>query len=271
MAQLNESHGRVKAPPRTEDIKVLRDYVAQLADMHAKLAKDLDFIINGNLDVKNLRAKSITAEALSVEELSAISANLGTITAGIIRGIEIYGSYIATSEGGFPRTEMSTTGNYWKIWLNETTFIEAIDRGQNSGFPQIRFGRNGQIFLFGHGILSTPEGDFPGILSESQFALYANGGFRVFSEFLFNNWGQLINANTNTSLAQELTSMSDRIAVLENSVSTLTNALNNKADKETSTSSAGSHNHGIADGTTLLTPSGTVTWSSAGSHSHTQK
>jgi hypothetical protein len=44
------------------------------------------------------------------------------------------------------------------------------------------------------------------------------------------------------------------------------------ATKDVNTSSAGGHNHGIPDGTQLMTASGgTVTWSAAGGHTHTQK
>lgn len=266
MAQLNESHGRVKEPPRTDNINVLRDYVANLADMFAKLAKDLDFIINGNLDVKNIRANSITADRLKVDELSAISANLGHIISGLIeavtiRSAEIYGSYIATNEGGFPRTEMSTEDNYFKVWLNETTFIEIIDQGEE-GLPQIRLIKDGDTVNIGHG--ATLGNPYPGIYSSIPFILYAVGGFFPAGDVRFSNWSNVYDNNTGVSLQQELDD-------IRSSISTLRDAINSKADSGINTGSGGGGDGGIPIGTQLATAGGgTVTWVGISSHSHTQ-
>lgn len=263
MAQLNESHGRVKAPPKTADLNTLRNYVEELANHLAKLAKDLDYIINGNLDVKNIRANSITAEALNVDQLSAISANLGEITAGIIRGIEIYGSFIATSESGYPRVEMSTTDKYFKVWLNVNTYIEIIDQG-DEGMPQIIWNRGSQRFRMGHGIHYTPSGTFPGLYSNTQFTISAEDKLELFStEIDIVNWGALYNITQGKTLQQEIND-------LTSAINSLTTAINNKATKGAATSSSGLHDHGIPDGTELLTTTGTVTFYASGSHSHAQ-
>lgn len=104
MSQWKTAPVGVKAPPQTQNVQELRDYVKTLADIVAIIAKDMNFIINGNVDGDNIRANSIetknlkagsitsdkidagavTADKIDVNELSAISADLGTITAGSI-------------------------------------------------------------------------------------------------------------------------------------------------------------------------------------------
>lgn len=165
MAQLNETPTRIAPPPNTDDLKTLRDYVANLAEITAKLAKDLDFIINGNLDVDNIRANSITAIALDVQELSAISANLGHITAGEIESVEIYGSKIATRKSGYPRIELSNTNDLlsaknFNSGIYTNINIEAQD--DVIGIPAIVFGggiaENTHHRIYGVGSLLEMEG-----------------------------------------------------------------------------------------------------------------
>lgn len=115
----------------------------------AELSKLLNFLLNGKIDFQNIRARSIkaenietgtltaneiaantiTADKMNVDELSAITANLGTMIAGIIRGIQIFGSYIATAEGTYPRSEMSATDDLFAVyagpdfWIRMSPFI----------------------------------------------------------------------------------------------------------------------------------------------------
>lgn len=104
----------------------------ELAEFIAKIVKELEWALSGNLDVKNIKAKSITADRMKVDELSAIAANLGTITAGII-----YGAYIATANGTYPRIEFSSADNLLKA-LSDASHYISIDP-EDSSFPTIRF------------------------------------------------------------------------------------------------------------------------------------
>lgn len=52
------------------------------------------------IDGGNIFTNSITANAINVSNLSAISANLGTINAGTIYGVDIFGSKFETTGGG---------------------------------------------------------------------------------------------------------------------------------------------------------------------------
>lgn len=263
MAQLNESHGRVKAPPRTDNINVLRDYVANLADMFAKLAKDLDFIINGNLDVKNIRANSITADRLKVDELSAISANLGHITAGLIEAVTMIGSLIMTSQpGDFPRAEMSSTDKMFKVQQGESNYAEFRANYNAAGgitVPALRFVRGADYMDVG-GI--GPGGIF-GIHSYNDLYLLAYGSIYQFLTY-FPDWSFIRNQNSGKSLDQELSEIKE-------SINALTSLLNSKAESGVSTGSAGGGDGGIPIGTQLATAGGgSVTWTGINSHSHTQ-
>lgn len=125
-------------PPRTDDINVLITYIKQLANQTALLSKALDFVVNdGNIDAENIRAKTITAGLINVDELSAISANIGEVTAGIIRGIQIYGSKIATQETGYPRSEMDVASNLFAAYQDANRYVMVTP--EYSGSPSVYF------------------------------------------------------------------------------------------------------------------------------------
>jgi len=112
--------------PDMATVKLLYEYVKTLANTISQMGNNLEYMINGHLDANNIRAKSITANRMDVDELSAITANLGTITAGLIRGIQIFGSYIATAEGTYPRSEMDVAGNLLAAYSSATQFVKII-------------------------------------------------------------------------------------------------------------------------------------------------
>lgn len=136
-----------KAPPFGADPetiqKTLISYLKDLANVVSQLKNDLEFMINGNLDVNNIRANGIKANNIDVDKLSAISADLGTITAGIIRGIEIYGAYIATAEGTYPRAEMSNTGNLFGAYSTSNRYARIESNPNALGAPMLNLGFDG--------------------------------------------------------------------------------------------------------------------------------
>lgn len=109
---------QIPTPPDTDDITALREYIQKLANVTAMAMKELDWLLNGNMDVKNIRANSIVAKLINVDQLSAISANLGTITAGLLQAVTIIsstitGSLIQTAASGtYPRTAISSSDNF---------------------------------------------------------------------------------------------------------------------------------------------------------------
>jgi len=219
MSQWNQASTRIQAPPRTEDVKVLRDFVAKLTDIVAIISKDLDFIINGNLDAnniransietKNLKAGSVTADKIEVEELSAITANLGHITAGLIEAVEIFGSFIATSKTSYPRCEMSDTEHLFVAYATATKLVKMIAAYFNG--PALSFEDNGLSL----GLLSTPS-DF---LVQGNYGVSVNGGFGPVHLFTsssegvrVDNWTEFKRDTDGRSLQQELNGKQNTIS-----------------------------------------------------------
>lgn len=60
-----------------------------------------DMIKAGAVTTDKIAAKSITADKMSLQSLSAISANLGTVTSGTIKGNTIIGSVFKNEDGSF--------------------------------------------------------------------------------------------------------------------------------------------------------------------------
>jgi len=193
-----------------------------LSEELAKLQRTLRYLLNGNLDFQNIRVKGIQAENIDVDKLSAIVADIGEVTAGIMRGIAIYGSYIATSEDSYPRAEMSETEKMFKVAQSPTNYAEFLanyDSGGGSKIPALRFA-NGEDYMDVGGI--GPGGVF-GLLGYNDIYLLAYGRIYQFLTY-FPNWGFIYNQDNGKSLQQELTE-------IRNSISTLATVVDGKADK----------------------------------------
>jgi hypothetical protein len=226
MTQYTQVASRLKQPPNTDDVMVLRNYVKDLANIVGLISKNLDDIINGNLDANNIRTNSIeaknlkagsittdkiqagsitsdliandaiisqliasgavtqdeiadaavvaskiaagaviaakiaagavTADKIDVNQLSAIAADLGTVTAGII-----YGAYIATSNGTYPRIELSSVNRLLTAFSDALHYV-SINPTTGSG-PGISWTDGGVLgaylaFVSGYGILFSTVG-----------------------------------------------------------------------------------------------------------------
>lgn len=288
-----------KVPESRDSNQDLATYVDGIADILAVTQKLLQWAINGNLDVHNIRANSvnadrivaetitalqimantITADKMSVTELSAITANLGTITAGII-----YGAYIATANGTYPRVELSSTGNLLKAYYDVATYI-AINPGLGGLLdPLIQFidttinSSIGNSHVFGDAFIITSDADVIVSSNAGNNASLLSGSGNV---SLIASSGNVIaqsSAGTITdivasinSLNSSITSLNSSITSLNSSISSLTSSKANHGSTS-STAVADGHNHGIPNGTVLSTPTGTVTFVSYGgsaAHSHT--
>lgn len=187
------------APPQTEDVAELRAYLKTTINQFAMMMKELDYVLNGNLDIKNLRANSITAKALSVDELSAITANLGTITAGIIRGIDIYGSLISTNETGYPRASISNSGNFFDVSTNAGDSMR-IEEGL-FGDPALVVRDAGAVAAF----LGMVAGAL-GIQGNVDISIGTSGNITLNPSGVVNvpSWDKVVNTATGRTLQQEL-------------------------------------------------------------------
>lgn len=132
--------------------------LSQLIEMVAKLQKQVQWMMDGKLGDDNIKVNSISAAKLSVDELSAISAHMGKLISG-----EIYGAYIATAEGTYPKVELSSSGNLIRVWASATKYL-VITPAYTGGVPAVEFvdddsGKTGFIYLDGDNfyINSTSE------------------------------------------------------------------------------------------------------------------
>lgn len=214
---------------------------------------DVENIISKSLTAEVIKAGAITAEEMTVNELSAITANMGKLTSG-----EIYGAYIATSEGVFPLIEFSSTAKLLRASAapNKSVSMEALNGTTSSPALVFRDGSNATVMdtdLASNEFFIASTGDIQ--LSSGlgrDIKLY---GTRV----RVSNWSSLFNEGANQNLQQALDSKAS------------TAALNTKATSGVSTGLSGGHNHGIPDGTVLRTADGgTVTFFVAPQHSHSQ-
>lgn len=205
---------KIQGPPQTNDISVLLGYVKKLADVTAKMAKDLEFILNGNvafdnirangIETKNLKAGSVVAEKIDVDKLSAISADLGHIRAGLIEAIEMYGSYIATSDRDFPYCEMSSTDNLFAAYFNEGNYL-FISPNQD-GSPALVFFADGSLAGYidtslGFGLSSTSNAVINAI--RGRIELNARS-IRLDGSVSLPSWGSLYSQSDGKTLEEVL-------------------------------------------------------------------
>lgn len=239
----------------------LKNHVKALLNSTIILTEELTYLLN-NLDTRNVNelnaevitANSITADKINVNELSAITANLGHIISGLVESVEIYGSYIATRRGAYPRCEISSDQNLFGAYQSFSNFVK-IFTPLAELTPVIMFGAAGRSsYLFhdssaNHVTLTSNDVGI-NISSNSLIELYS-------SYVKFISWSSLISNTTGRSLQQELSS--------------LQSSINGKATLGVSTGTSGSANAGIPIGTKLATADGgSVTWMGVPAHSHTQ-
>lgn len=94
------------------------------AEVIAANAITANEIAANSVTASKIQAGAVTAEKITVGQLSAISANLGHITAGLIEAVQIFGSYIATRNGTFPRAEMSEIDNLFAVYNSANNHVK---------------------------------------------------------------------------------------------------------------------------------------------------
>lgn len=209
----------LKSPPRTEDVAELVTYLKTTINQVAVMLKDLDFVLNGSLDVKNIRSESltskviqagaITAEKVDVDQLSAISADMGEITAGIIRGIQIYGSLIATSETLYPRVTLDPSTVAFAVMADENNGVQmpAFD----GGVSKIIFLENGNPTT----LYNSPTSGF--IILADNLATLSGDGVKLDPQSDYvrvPSWSKLYNEASLSTLQSELDEIWAAIAAL---------------------------------------------------------
>lgn len=208
--------------PDMSTVKMMYDYLKKMANVISALRNDLEYMLNGHLDANNIRAESIetknlkagavTADKISVNELSAISANLGTITAGLIRGIQIFGSYIATAEGTYPRTELSVTGNLLAVLQSADVYAQIAPSflGSSPRFKITDGTVDGSIFT---GYLNNALN-----IVSTKDIVFTTGSFNT---VVFQNWTKIYNSDDQETLQDALDNLQSQINSLESRVTAL--------------------------------------------------
>jgi hypothetical protein len=168
-----------------------------------------DKIEANSINAGHIQANAVTADKIDVNELSAISANLGHIVAGLIESVEIYGSYIATRNGGFPRAELSSDQNLFGAFKDANNHITI--EPDYGGSPSVRFTQNGQF-----------KGRINLLLGYLE--LFSNGPLNIQSTGIMfldapviqlSDWNKLYSARLGRNLGEELTEIFLRLEQLE--------------------------------------------------------
>lgn len=212
---------------------------------------------------------TIQANQIVASSLSAISADLGNITAGSISGVTITGGHIvgaaitggiitgATLQTSSYPPSIVLSGNDLYAYRDASTYMVLDPDG---GPAMIWYESSTQKLILAHTSFGTvfQANDSLYIVGNPNMSLQTSGVISI------QGWSKLYDTVTGQTLQQVINS-------IQNSISAIMVALNGKADKGTPTGSTGPFNGGIPIGTQLLTPTGTVTWVGIPAHSHTQQ
>jgi len=222
----------------TQNIHVIKEdfkNLSEASEAFAILQKQVRYL-QEHIDVENIIAKSltaavikagaITAEEMTVDRLSAITSNMGKLTAG-----EIYGALIATKEAGnYPRIEFTSLGNLLSAQGNANDRINISP--DVSGTPALVFLEDGgvyqgrQFMSLGKLIIITTSSAEIIIASGKNLDLQAGSGYYV----TVHGWDKFKNNVTDRTLQQELDSINsaiDTIFVVLNNLSNRVTALEN--------------------------------------------
>lgn len=150
-----------------------------------------------------IQANTITADKMQVNELSAITANLGHITAGIIESIQLFSSFISTSQNTYPRVEISPTTNQVKVYTDPLNYL-LVSPGL-TGVPEIEFYQAGELA----GALRIVFGA-PVLISQTSLLLAC--GDQPGDRIEVNSWDQLHSRYGLESLQDALDKKADKSA-----------------------------------------------------------
>lgn len=239
----------------------------ELSNILAMVIKELEFVVNGRLDVKNIKAdgiearnikaRAVVADKIDVDELSAITADMGKLTSG-----EIYGAYIATAEGSYPRAEMSSAGDLFAAYATISKYINIL--ANESGDPLLYFNSGSNLVriallasTFSIGAFANMVIGATGDLNISATSPTSNVTIEPGSsgKINFPGWNKISSLNTGKTLQQ---------------------SIDERAVSGASTGSAGGHNHGVSPGRYIMTYDaagkelGLQQWVAASAHSHPQ-
>lgn len=265
-----------------------KESLAELIDMVAKLQKQVEYMMTGNLNSKNVR--EIGGYLVSDDSLMSKSGNVGISSTesaiddvriwagsdqqgnapfrvtksgkmvatnghfeGEIEASTVTGSMVQTNKPGtYPRAVMDNSKNLYGAYKDANNYVEMIATENNSLSPAFKFVANGRVAYVTYDS------------SKDQLQISTDGG------------GVFIGSQPGTptitlELAANVTVPSFQFLKDKQSGDSLYTVLQTKANKASNTGSAGGHNHGIPSGAQFQAVDGTVyTWFPASDHSHSQ-
>lgn len=226
--------------PNVEGMTSLVD----LKNAVGKMTKELSWLLN-NLDTRNLNyvdgdllvEGTVTALKLQVEELSAISANLGKIVSG-----EVYGAYIATREGTFPRAEINNTGDLLAVYTDANNYMTIEPGLFNEPTQVFRKGGTTSLVVGPIGILvGVLSNDLDMAVGSQNGSLQLVCGTGILDNISVPSWSKLRSEETGNSLQDEIdtiwAALAGKAAVLHSHSVTIPN--HNHGNLANSTSGGG--------------------------------
>lgn len=233
--------------PPFADFEMLKSKINEIVQKYNNLLVNLD-----SLNVVSITANSTTITSnLSGGAYIRLDGNGMVINDGTqdTFSVDINGNVVMTSAtvqsaAGYPKVVMDPTGDLFGAYASA---IRSIIIGADlAGFPYLQFSESGTNIDFtyttGGGLNISSNGDIS--LNTGDVFLYPSNLVHLLS------WSDLYN---------------------DGALESLQDALNEKANRLSSTGSAGSANGGIPIGTVLMVSGGgTVTWNGIPAHTHTQ-
>lgn len=205
---------------------------AQLLDEFAKVVKELEFIVNGAIDSRNVR--EIGGYNVNKTELQSRDGAVGMSSARTDEddlriwagdpdrakaAFKVFESGLVTltkfllssTDGAYPKIEMGSEGNLLAAYFDEKNYISI--EPNYFGSPSINLVRNGEI----QGRINTILGF--DIVSVGTMNIQAAGGSITLnpSETVnIQRWSKLKNVDENKTLQDELNEIYNRLESLEN-------------------------------------------------------
>lgn len=144
------------------------EYLRYIAESLATLQDELQNILEGRISAENIKANTITANKMSVTELSAISADLGTITAGSI-----------TTSAQINVGTDATIGNNLNMGESDYTGSKKITFSSDTGISAELEALSGDVALRADGFVTMTIGSSQGLVVNKKItapAIHASNG-----------------------------------------------------------------------------------------------
>lgn len=245
----------------------------ELADMVAKLQKQVEFLMNGNLSTKNIR--EVGGWLADGDRFVSIDGDVGMSTEDTVaddvrfwagntvkenapfRVTESGKAYLTgaeiSSSGSYPKVVMDPTNALFGAYTSATEYLEVRSQHYSSGYtsPLVEFGFGGNIAFMYYN-----AGGF-GLSVAADIKINANGDLVKISHGRFDDWGKV--STPTESLLTKFTAYDASITAINTALATHTHSVTIPA-----------HNHGLPDPTNLATSSGgSVTHSASGGGTYT--